>query len=279
MRSPEPFPKCCGDGMGWNDHEGAAGTAPRSCAGCTLCVLSPSFPQTSWDSRSLQAGRRAVFPEQHRWNPCLSHSQAGLKGHMSIKSTDAKLKSSFEGLYWCNWEWKLFFHCGHNSGRRMLRASQRLEARITTPAVKCKGAEGTGSKFLSAQRAEESWILPPTLSAAPPCLCSPLLPHPVSRELCPHWWLLSTAVRPFVGGGQRQMQCEVHLRSTVPLTSQWLPGPPWRGLGELELEHSGSEVRAASPPVFLLVYGVLVSDRASCSSCNINCSVKIPQMG
>lgn len=45
----------------------------------------------------------------------------------------------------------MFFHCGHNSGRRMLRASQRLEARITTPAVKCKGAEGTGSKFLSAQ--------------------------------------------------------------------------------------------------------------------------------
>lgn len=160
-----------------------------------------------------------MFAAQHRWNPCLSHSQAGLKEPISVKGIDAKLNSSFEGLYWCNWEWKLFFHWGHNSCRWMLTASKRLKASLMILSVKCKGAEGVWSKFLynnspMRQATAESWFPSFGLSVVPlllPCLLpraqwSPSMLEAELWGLC--WWLLRALCRVRMAGGPSSLMAK-----------------------------------------------------------------------
>lgn len=73
------------------------------------------------------------------------------------------------------------------------------------------------------------------------------------------------------------LQYQVHLRSIVPLIPHRLSGPHWRTLGSC----STMALRYVLPLLlhFSWTMGVLIPDKASRSHCNINWSVKIPQMG
>lgn len=103
----------------------------------------------------------------------------------------------------------------------------------------------------------------------------PLLLQPLSGELQPCRWFLSRAMRSFRAAAVPGPS-EVHHPPDVP-PIEW-PSLK-RTLGSWSW--STTALRYVLPLLlcFSWTMGVLISDKASCSHCNINYSVKIPQMG
>lgn len=182
-----------------------------------------------------------MFAAQHCWNSCLSHSQAGLKEPMSVKSTDAKIQSSFADLYWCKWEWKLFFSLkAYFMQEDAYSIQETLGKHNSTVSAKVPREKGVSFCTISARRGKPQLNIGshplgcPTVPLHPPCLlsCAQWGPAVLEAELWGlYWWLLRALCRVRMAGGPSSLMAKLSQErdvgswswSTADLRSQSLP--------------------------------------------------------
>lgn len=242
-------------------------TSPPHSSSSASSLFSTNIPQTTWGLKRGKDGRKSLFPVQLHWKR-VSCSQTGLEGPCLSKALtqnqNHRLKIHIEVTGSENW----FFYWGHNSCRRMLIASQKLYNPVSN-VPRCLGKRAWIPVKYQHSEPWRSWVLFLTLWAGLLVHSTRLLPQALSGELQPHWWFLSRAVRTL------QLHCQVPLRSVVPPD---IPPTEWPSLKRTLGSWSTTASRYLLPQ-FFLNSGVLISDKAPWSHCNINYSVKISQMG